>query len=98
VINALADKVRHEDDPATTATRSGGTVTLRLHDGREVTHRIDDMRGTRSNPMSRDDVVTKFPANVRGVIPESLAEETVDSLLALDRSDDVAPVLDRLAR
>jgi len=96
VINAFDDKVRHEDDPATTATRSGGTVTLRLHDGRVVTHRIDDMRGTRGNPMSLDDVVAKFLANVGGVLSASRAEATIESPLALERRDDVAAVFERL--
>jgi 2-methylcitrate dehydratase PrpD len=96
VINALADRVVHEDDPATTATRSGGTVILRLRDGREVSHRIDDMHGTRANPMSREDIVTKFLANVRGVLTRWRAEAAIEDLLALDRIGDVGPVFDRL--
>jgi 2-methylcitrate dehydratase PrpD len=97
VINALADLVRHEDDPATTATRSGGSVTVRLHDGRELTHAIPDMRGTRANPVTVDDVVAKFRANVEGVLAPAQAERAIDDLLRLDRHDDVAPVFARLA-
>jgi len=96
-INALADRTLHEDDPATTATRSGGSVTLRLHDGRELTERIDDMRGTRANPATREDVVRKFLANVDGVLPHSRAEQVIEAFLALDRCEDVAPVFDSLA-
>jgi 2-methylcitrate dehydratase PrpD len=96
VINALADRVVHEDDPATTATRSGGAVILRMRDGRELSHRIEDMRGTRANPMSREDIVAKFLANVDGVLDPRRAEETVESLLTLDRLDDVAPILHSL--
>ena len=97
VINALADRVVHEDDPATTTTRSGGSVTLHLHDGRELTHCIQDMRGTRTNPMTRDDVVAKVLANLQGVLSASRAEQAVEMLLALDRCDDVAAMLDGLA-
>ncbi|WP_439597563.1 MmgE/PrpD family protein [Falsiroseomonas sp.] len=97
VINALADRVLYEDDPATEPTRSGGTVTLRMRDGRVLTHRIDDMRGTRSNPMSRDDIVAKFRANVRDVLAPAQAEAAVDRLLRLEAVEDVAPVFDALA-
>ncbi|PZW48605.1 2-methylcitrate dehydratase PrpD [Humitalea rosea] len=96
VVNALADKVVYEDDLATEPTRSGGTVTVRLRDGRELTHRIDDMRGTRSNPMSRDDIIAKFLANTRDTLAPGQADGAIDSLLRLDTLADVAPVFDGL--
>ncbi|MBU8537233.1 MmgE/PrpD family protein [Falsiroseomonas tokyonensis] len=97
VINALADRVLYEDDPATEPTRSGGTVTLRMRDGRVLRHRIDDMRGTRSNPMSRDDIVAKFRANTKDVLEPARAEAAVERLLRLEALEDVAPVFDALA-
>lgn len=96
VINALADRVLHEDDPATEPTRSGGTVIVRLHDGRELTHRIDDMRGTRANPMSRHDVVAKFRANTRDMLGTSQADAAIEDLLRLDTLEDVAPLFEGL--
>lgn len=97
VINALADSVLHEDDPATVASRSGGSVTLHMKDGRVLTHVIEDMRGTRANPMTREDIVAKFLANVQGVLPASRAEQAVETLLALDAQEDAAAVLNSLA-
>jgi 2-methylcitrate dehydratase PrpD len=97
VINALADRVLHEDEPATVATRSGASVMLHLLDGRVLAHTIDDMRGTRANPATRDDVVAKFRANVAGVLPPPRADQAVDALLALDRCEDAATILDALA-
>ncbi len=92
-INAIADRVRHLDDPATTAARSGGTVSVRLKDGREFTHRIDDMRGTPANPMSREDVIAKFEANTADILSPAQAARTVQALLRLEELEDVAPVL-----
>lgn len=97
VINAIADLVAHEDDPATTATRSGGMVAVRLRDGREVSHRIDDMRGTRGNPLSQADIVAKFRANVRGVLGAAQADRAIEDLLRLEMIDDMAPLFDRLS-
>jgi 2-methylcitrate dehydratase PrpD len=88
--------VLHEDDPATEPTRSGGTVIVRLRDGRELTHRIDDMRGTRANPMSRHDVVAKFRANTRDMLGTSQADAAIEDLLRLDTLADVAPLFEGL--
>ena len=95
-INAIADLVAYEDDPATTATRSGGMVTVRLRDGQVLSHRIDDMRGTRGNPLSEADILAKFRANVRDVLTTSQADQAIDNLLRLETAEDVAPVFDRL--
>ncbi|MGX9961813.1 MmgE/PrpD family protein [Roseomonas sp. F4] len=94
VINALADKVIYEDDPTTEPTRSGGCVTVLLHDGRRLTHRITDMRGTRHNPLSQTDIITKFQANTRDTLTPTQAETAITQLLQLDRLDDIAPVLE----
>ncbi|MFT8244899.1 MmgE/PrpD family protein [Roseomonas sp. BN140053] len=98
VINALADRVTYLDDPDTEPTRSGGTVRVRLRDGRELSHRIDDMRGTPRNPMSADDIVAKFRANTRDALSPAAAEATAEALLRLDQLDDVAPVFEALRR
>jgi len=96
VINRLADLVVHEDDPTTVANRSGGEVIVTLRDGRVLSHRIEDMRGTLSNPMTQDDIITKFRANAKGVVPDDQAEAAIAELLALDECADVADVFDRL--
>ncbi len=96
-INRIADLVVHEDDPATVAQRSGGEVSVTLRDGRVVSHRIEDMRGTIANPMTREDIVAKFLANAADVLGEARAQQVVEEVLALDRQADVAPVLGRLS-
>lgn len=91
-INAIADLVEYEDDPGTTATRSGGMVSVRLRDGRVVSHRIDDMRGTRANPMAEADILAKFRANTEGTLTPAEAERAAEGFLRLDRLEDVAPL------
>src|SRR5690606_33358113 len=52
VINALADKVVYVPDPTAAAdiSRSRGVVAVILEDGREFSHTVEDMLGTRTNP------------------------------------------------
>jgi 2-methylcitrate dehydratase PrpD len=98
VINALADKVRYiaDYDPGPNVRRSGGKVTIALRDGREVSLVIEDMPGTRNNPISVDDYVAKFRSNAGDVLAPALVDETIDMLLALDKVGDVEAIFDRL--
>jgi 2-methylcitrate dehydratase PrpD len=93
VINALADLVEHEDDPATVAQRSGGEVIVTLHDGRVLSHRIADMPGTPANPLPAEAIVAKFHANAAGVLAEDRAAAAVERILRIEEAEDVRPVL-----
>lgn len=94
-INAVADKVVHRPDPVAAAdlSRSRATVSIRLRDGRELTHTIDDMPGTSRNPIGRDVYLRKFKSNVEGVISPDHADELAGALLRLDGIDDVGLIL-----
>lgn len=98
VINALADKVRCLPDHAATSNkrRSGGRVAITLRDGTEVSHVVDDMPGTRANPISADGYAAKFRANTTDVLTPSLIDRTTETLLRLDKVDDVGPLFDKL--
>jgi 2-methylcitrate dehydratase PrpD len=99
LINALADKVRHLADHEAMANlqRSRGTVAITLQDGRELSHTIDDMPGTRHNPNTAADYVAKFRSNVDGVLTPDVADQTMETLLALERIEDVTRLFDRLS-
>lgn len=94
VINALADKVVHVADPIAAAdiSRSRGVVSIRFKDGREISHTVEDMLGTRSNPATQADYVRKFRANVDGIVRPAEADRLLDAILDLDavrRVDDI---------
>ncbi|WP_416798674.1 MmgE/PrpD family protein [Ciceribacter azotifigens] len=94
-INAVADKVVHRPDPVAAAdiSRSRATVSVRLNDGREFTHTIEDMPGTRRNPIGHEDYLRKFRSNVEGVISSGHADELARALLRLDDIDDVGSIV-----
>lgn len=98
VINALADKVVHRADPLASSdiTRSRGYVSIRLTDGRELDMTIEDMPGTRRNPLPASGYIEKFRANASDCIGEIMVEEVVESVLGMDALDDVTPLLNRL--
>ena len=64
----------------------------------KLRHRIAHMRGTRGNPMGREDFVAKFTRNAGDVVSARLLERTVAGILDLETSANVAPLLRALAR
>ncbi|AXV16433.1 hypothetical protein CYG48_12440 [Neorhizobium sp. SOG26] len=100
VINAVADKVVHRPDMVAAAdiSRSRATVSIELKNGQVFTHTIEDMPGTRRNPISREAYLEKFRANVRGVISEAEGEELADALLRLDEVKDIGSLFRGLRR
>ena len=97
VINGLADLVQPYPDPeATDYLRSQGRVVIRLKDGRTVEHRIDDFRGTRRNPLTVDDYIDKFRANVGDILPAAIVDRAIEAFLNLEEVDDIAPILKTL--
>lgn len=99
VINALAARVRYVVDPREGAdkSRSGGRVSMRLRDGRVLDHMVEHMRGTRRNPLRREDFIAKFRSNTGDVLPAGLVDDTLAGLLDLDRVSNVSHLFARLA-
>jgi len=57
--------------------RRAGIVEVTTNDGKTVTERVDDVRGTAENPMSRDEVIAK----ARDLIVPVLGAQTFDTLV-----------------
>jgi 2-methylcitrate dehydratase PrpD len=58
--------------------RRAGIVEVTTNDGRTVTERVDDVRGTAENPMTRDEVIAK----ARDLIEPVLGARTFNTLVA----------------
>lgn len=97
-INALADKVKYAIDPrAADRTILTGEIVIRLRDGRELHHRVPHMRGTRANPMVREDFVAKFTRNAADVVPPRLSARILKGILDLEHVENATPLLRSLS-
>ena len=95
---ALARKVSYRIDPsAIDRTRWSGEVAITFRDGRTISHRVQNMRGTAQNPMTENDLVEKFMHNADGVLTASNAKQVSELLLNLEQVEDVRHVLSALA-
>ncbi|MBO9357091.1 MmgE/PrpD family protein [Bordetella petrii] len=72
--------------------RHAATVTVRTRDGRELTHRILNRRGSPENPISAGDVEYKF----RNVAHSCLPADKLDRVVELCRRLDTLSTLDEL--
>jgi 2-methylcitrate dehydratase PrpD len=71
-------------------------MTVRLKDGRNLTESVVNVKGDPlTNPMTRDDIITKFWVNVDFAqkISRKKAEELLDKLLNLEKLDSVRKLI-----
>lgn len=98
VVNEVASKVWHNAEANHDPNRSRAKVVVKLKDGREVSHEIEDFRGTKLNPLKTEDYLRKFRANTGDLLPASVVEQTINDFLKIEKLDDVAPTLARLSQ
>ncbi|MFB6135751.1 MAG: MmgE/PrpD family protein [Halobacteriaceae archaeon] len=96
-VQALAERVSLGEDPEMTADyeRSGqmrARVTVDLADGTSMTAAVDNPSGGPANPITYDEVESKYEALVEPVLGESTAAELKRRVLAIESETDVADV------
>ena len=85
---AMRERVRFEYDDALPKDAAHVTVTLR--DGRQLEHVTSHNKGTPDNPMSDEELSTKFVDLASVVIGEDRARSLLDELWRFDAHDDIA--------
>ncbi len=68
-------------------------IAVRTRDGRELHHRTHAVKGTPDNPMSRAEVVEKAIDLVCPVMGDERGRRLVDTVIGLDRVDDLVGTL-----
>jgi 2-methylcitrate dehydratase PrpD len=64
-------------------------VEVTLNDGKQLTERVEHVRGTPENPMTRDEVVAKARELMTPVLGGATCSTLIERLLALDRVKDI---------
>jgi 2-methylcitrate dehydratase len=99
-ILAFMQKIKVSEDPILTA-RGGGAVPTRvtaiLLDGQRISREIDYAPGFASQPMDRDEVERKFRGNVGKRWPKERTDVILQTLWALDRTNDLPLLVGELA-
>jgi 2-methylcitrate dehydratase PrpD len=91
---ALAGKVRHETkEYASYPAAFPGGVRIRLKDGRTLEAEAPYQLGGPENPMSADDVRTKFRENAGLALDEQALAALEETVLTLEEQDDVRGLL-----
>lgn len=72
---------------------SESTVRIFMDDGRVFEHHVERAKGSADNPLTWDEVVSKFLANVEGVIDPGRAEKVVDLIGRIEAVPDASVVL-----
>lgn len=93
-ILSLADKVSYTIDPDMPGTdQFKGVVRIRLSDGTELTHVEEHNRGSRQNPMTEDELWSKFAENAGDLLDEAGVKRLGEAILALESADDASAIV-----
>lgn len=97
LVLSLIDRIRIVETPECNAGYPEGIpnrVIIRLRDGRTLSQRVDFPRGHARNPMTDDEVVGKFRALARGVVPERVTEEIIQHCWRLEQLPEVSGLME----
>jgi 2-methylcitrate dehydratase PrpD len=64
-------------------------VTVRLADGRSLSERIENVRGTAENPMTREEIVAKARDLIVPVLGKATSEKLIETVFAIERVKNV---------
>ena len=73
-------------------------VEVALTDGRTVTERVNDVRGTAENPMNRDEIIAKARDLITPVLGASGTQKLIDRIFDLERVKNVRELRPLLQR
>ena len=95
-ILAFMQKITVAEDPVLTA-RTGGAVPTRitaiLADGQRVSRELNDIPGFAAKPMQRPDIDRKFRGNIGKRWPREKTDAVLQSLWALENTQDIGALL-----
>ncbi len=93
-------KVRYVPDPALTALLPArvAVVEIMFNDGSQLIDRVEAVRGTVRNPMTRGEVVDKARDLIAPVLGAGVAQKLIDTLLAVEAVKDIRALRPLLQR
>ncbi len=91
---ALAARIVHVVDTSAPDTRRfRGAVTVELRDGRRLERVAEDNWGSEANPMTPEQVRTKFKENAALAVPGAQVDALLDAIMRLETIDDISSVV-----
>lgn len=93
---AVTDVVPDERCDAIFPNQFPAVVVVTTTDGRTLTEEVLANRGGPGNPLSDDELATKFAVNAAGLLPDDVAAAVSTAALTLDALPGVDPLLDPL--
>lgn len=99
-ILALADKVNYRIDPKPGVPQhyNSSEVIVHMKDGRQLSHREEINRGGADRPMKGAEIIAKYVDNAALTLPRKQIDTIRDTVLALDKTDNVKVLSRSLAK
>jgi 2-methylcitrate dehydratase PrpD len=82
-------KLVPDDDLERILPRRAAVVEARLIDGKRLSQRVADVRGTAENPMTRDEIIAKARDLITPVLGATACQRLIDQVFTLERLKDI---------
>jgi 2-methylcitrate dehydratase PrpD len=73
-------------------------VTITLQDGSKLTQRVDNVRGTPENPMTRDEIITKANDLITPILGAAKSSKLIETVFRLETVSDIRELRPLLQR
>jgi 2-methylcitrate dehydratase PrpD len=90
----------HDEELERLMPRREAIVEVTLNDGKQVSERVGNVRGTAENPMSREDIVAKARDLIAPVLGNATCQKLIDRVMAIENVKSVLelrPLLQKAA-
>lgn len=97
ITRTVVEQVDAQQDPSWDRPGHNTRVTLRLHDGRELTRALNQPHGGPEDPLTNDEIVAKFRTLTSHVMEPDRARAIERTVLALEQQADLGALTELLA-
>ena len=95
-IRHLMGKVTYEIEPSFKVKDMPGAVRVILDDGTKLEYQIDQVRGDKDHPISREEILGKFNSNCHPLLGKAKAEHIAEHVFGFEHKDNVADLINQL--
>lgn len=92
-IRALTEKVKLEPDPSLESTlqkTKGAEIYITLHDGRKLFKRVNLPKGEVENPLSRNELISKFIYCTNNCLNDSKREKIINKVFSIEQINSIS--------
>jgi len=95
-IRHLMEKVTYEIEPSFKVKDMPGAIGVILDDGTKLEYQIDQVRGDKNHPISREEILEKFNRNCHPLLGKEKAELIAEQVFSFEYKESILDLINQL--